>query len=145
MRLVLTFGGAYAPRYVRGNASTLSNHAWGAAFDLNEDHNLLGHVPPLRGQRGAVRELVPRRQRVRLLLGRSLPRTRRRHALRSGSPARVEEVAMEWVEVQFPATRDVFIDKRLVGPTNKLLVTREGRQTIDLGPGGGYRPARADE
>ncbi|MGH7342522.1 MAG: M15 family metallopeptidase, partial [Candidatus Rokuibacteriota bacterium] len=39
--------------------NTLSNHAWGAAFDLNEEHNLLGHVPGLRGERGAVRELVP--------------------------------------------------------------------------------------
>jgi hypothetical protein len=59
MRLVLTFAGVYAPRYVRGSASTLSNHAWGAALDINEDYNRLGQVPPLRGQRGAVRELVP--------------------------------------------------------------------------------------
>jgi len=47
---------------------------------------------------------------------------------------------MEWLEVQFPTTRDVYIDARLVGATNTLLATREGLQTIDLGPGGGYRP-----
>ncbi|MGH7342523.1 MAG: hypothetical protein ACREKH_18725 [Candidatus Rokuibacteriota bacterium] len=47
---------------------------------------------------------------------------------------------MEWVEVQFPATRDVFIGNRLVGATNTLLTTREGPQTIHLGPGGGYKP-----
>jgi hypothetical protein len=47
---------------------------------------------------------------------------------------------MEWVEVQFPGTRDVFIANRLVGPTNKPLITREGPQTIHLGPDGGYKP-----
>jgi hypothetical protein len=59
MSLVLTWEGAYAPRYVRGSQTTLSNHAWGAAFDLNEKYNRLGHVPALRGERGQVRELVP--------------------------------------------------------------------------------------
>ncbi len=47
---------------------------------------------------------------------------------------------MEWIEVQFRGVRDVFIDKRLVGATNTLLVTREGPQLVNLGPGGGYRP-----
>jgi hypothetical protein len=47
---------------------------------------------------------------------------------------------VEWIKVTFPAVRDVFIDDRLVGATNKLLLTREGRQKIDLGPDGGYRP-----
>jgi hypothetical protein len=47
---------------------------------------------------------------------------------------------MEWLEVVFPGTRDVFIGDRLVGATNMLLITREGPQTIHLGPGGGYKP-----
>jgi hypothetical protein len=59
MPLVLSWSGAYAPRYIRGSRTTLSNHAWGAALDLNSDQNGLGRVPALRGERGAVRELVP--------------------------------------------------------------------------------------
>ena len=48
------------PRYIRGSATTLSNHAWGTAFDVNYRWNQLGHVPALKGEIGSVRELVPR-------------------------------------------------------------------------------------
>jgi hypothetical protein len=57
--LVLTWEGSFAPRFVRGSRSTLSNHAWGTAFDINYQWNRLGAVPALRGDRGSVRELVP--------------------------------------------------------------------------------------
>ena len=55
---VLTWGGAYAPRFVRGSRRILSNHAFGTAFDINYEWNRLGMLPALVGQRGSVRELV---------------------------------------------------------------------------------------
>jgi hypothetical protein len=56
---VLTYSGAFNPRFVRGSTTTLSNHAFGTGFDINYSWNKLGHVPALVGQRGSVRELVP--------------------------------------------------------------------------------------
>jgi hypothetical protein len=55
---VLTWGGAYVSRYVRGSRQTLSNHAFGSAFDINVSWNRLGIRPALKGQEGSVRELV---------------------------------------------------------------------------------------
>jgi hypothetical protein len=57
--LLLTWAGSFAPRFVRGSRTTLSNHAWGTAFDINVPWNMLGHQPALRGEKGSVRELVP--------------------------------------------------------------------------------------
>lgn len=58
MHNVLTWGGSYAPRFVRGNRKVLSNHAFGSAFDINMAFNSLGSMPALIGQKGCVRELV---------------------------------------------------------------------------------------
>lgn len=58
--LLRTWEGSFVPRYIRGSSTTLSNHAWGTAFDVNYQWNQLGHVPALRGDVGSVRELVPR-------------------------------------------------------------------------------------
>ncbi|KAA9340325.1 M15 family metallopeptidase [Adhaeribacter soli] len=58
MHHVLTWEGAYMPRFVRGNNKTLSNHAFGSAFDINYAWNTLGTMPALVGQKGSVRELV---------------------------------------------------------------------------------------
>ena len=55
---ILTFDGAYNPRFVRGSRSTLSNHAFGSAFDINTQWNRLGAIPALEGRTGSVRELV---------------------------------------------------------------------------------------
>lgn len=55
---VLTWNGSYVPRFVRGSTKTLSNHAWGTAFDLNARYNRIRHVPSQRGDTGSVRELV---------------------------------------------------------------------------------------
>jgi len=55
---VLTFDGSFVPRFIRGSTTTLSNHAFGSAFDINADFNPLGAVPALVGKRGSVRELV---------------------------------------------------------------------------------------
>ncbi len=55
---VLTWGGAYVSRYVRGSRQILSNHAFGSAFDINVSWNRLGTRPALKGEQGSVRELV---------------------------------------------------------------------------------------
>jgi peptidoglycan hydrolase-like protein with peptidoglycan-binding domain len=57
--LVRTWAGGFVPRFVRGSNTTLSNHAWGTAFDINAAWNPLGTLPPLRSRPGSVRELVP--------------------------------------------------------------------------------------
>ena len=57
--LILSWGGSYAPRFVRGSRTYLSNHAWGTAFDLNVQWNGLGVEPALVGKHGSVRKLVP--------------------------------------------------------------------------------------
>jgi hypothetical protein len=56
---VLSFDGAYVPRFMRGSTTKLSNHAFGTAFDINASFNSLKARPALVGQRGSVRELVP--------------------------------------------------------------------------------------
>ncbi len=58
---ILTFDGAYNPRYIRGGAKnqTLSNHAFATAFDINYAWNKLGAEPATFGQKGCVYELVP--------------------------------------------------------------------------------------
>lgn len=55
---IKSFGGTYAPRYVRGSRTTLSNHSWGTAFDINVQWNYLGARPALKNSFGSVRELV---------------------------------------------------------------------------------------
>lgn len=54
---VLTFDGLWVPRFIRGSRTTLSNHAYGSAFDVNAAWNALG-ADPARGK-GSVRDLVP--------------------------------------------------------------------------------------
>lgn len=55
---ILSYEGAFYPRYVRGSRRTLSNHSWGTAFDCNYAWNQLGRVPAAKGTKGSVRELV---------------------------------------------------------------------------------------
>src|SRR5262249_5743021 len=52
---ILTFDGSFVPRFIRGSTTTLSNHAFGSAFDVNASENPLGARPKLVGQRGSVR------------------------------------------------------------------------------------------
>jgi peptidoglycan hydrolase-like protein with peptidoglycan-binding domain len=56
---ILSFDGSFVPRFIRGSTTNLSNHAFGSAFDINADENTLGARPPLVGERGSTRELVP--------------------------------------------------------------------------------------
>jgi peptidoglycan hydrolase-like protein with peptidoglycan-binding domain len=55
---LLTFGGAWVPRFIRGSRTVLSNHSWGTAIDLNVQWNMLGTTGALKGEKGSVRELV---------------------------------------------------------------------------------------
>ena len=59
---VLTYDGGFVPRFIKRKdgtcATTLSNHAWGSAFDINAAWNGLGAEPALIGSKGCVRELV---------------------------------------------------------------------------------------
>ena len=54
-----TWGGLWNPRYIRGSRTTLSNHAWATAFDINAQWNSLGQAPAPLGTNGSLVELVP--------------------------------------------------------------------------------------
>jgi hypothetical protein len=56
---IITFNGLYNPRFIRGSKTTLSNHAFGVAFDINTKYNGLYQTPPAVGEKGSLRELVP--------------------------------------------------------------------------------------
>ena len=56
---ILSWGGSYAPRFVRGSRTVLSAHSQGTAWDCNVQWNGLAQQPALTGRRGSVRELVP--------------------------------------------------------------------------------------
>jgi hypothetical protein len=66
---ILHYGGAFAPRFVRGSRTALSNHAYGSAMDLNVPWNRLATTPALRGKPGSLRELVPIANRCGLFWG----------------------------------------------------------------------------
>jgi len=55
---ILSWGGSWVPRFIRGSRTSLSNHAWGTAFDINAQWNGLGVQPAKMDQKGCVRELV---------------------------------------------------------------------------------------
>lgn len=59
LKHVKSWEGMYVPRFVRGSRSTLSNHAFGSAFDINYTGNELGKTPAAVGTPNSVRELVP--------------------------------------------------------------------------------------
>ena len=58
MSRVLTWAGSFAPRFIRGSNTVLSNHAFGTAFDINAAFNPLGAEPAFPGQEGCVFDLV---------------------------------------------------------------------------------------
>lgn len=58
MNRIITWGGSWVPRYVRGSRTYLSNHTWGTAFDINAQWNGLGVRPTIKGLKGSTRELV---------------------------------------------------------------------------------------
>lgn len=56
--LLLTYGGTYNMRFIRGSTTTLSNHAFAVAIDLNMAWNGLGKQPALFGEEGSLRQMV---------------------------------------------------------------------------------------
>jgi hypothetical protein len=46
------------PRFIRGSRTTLSNHSFATAFDINAAWNGLNCTPAQLGEQGCVRELV---------------------------------------------------------------------------------------
>ncbi|QIL40703.1 hypothetical protein G7074_16385 [Pedobacter sp. HDW13] len=57
--LVKSWQGSFEPRFERNSRTVLSNHAFGTAFDINEEWNQFHTLPSLVGNEGSVRELVP--------------------------------------------------------------------------------------
>jgi peptidoglycan hydrolase-like protein with peptidoglycan-binding domain len=55
---ILTIDGAFCARMVRGSTTSVSNHAFGTALDINAEWNGLGHAPAPRGRYGSVIDLV---------------------------------------------------------------------------------------
>lgn len=91
IRLVLTYAGSFVPRFVRGSRSTLSNHAFGTAFDINAAWNGLGMTPARAGSVGSVRELVAIAHKHGFYWGGHFSRPDGMHfevaVLKAGSPA----------------------------------------------------------
>lgn len=56
--LIRSYSGSYVPRFI-GKSKHLSNHAFGAAFDINKEWNPQYKTPAATGKTGSVRELVP--------------------------------------------------------------------------------------
>ena len=61
IKQILSYDGGFVPRFVRGAAAqqSLSNHAFGTAFDINYAWNKLGVEPATPSDPGCVYELVP--------------------------------------------------------------------------------------
>jgi len=57
--LILSYGGSFVPRFIRGSRSVLSQHAFGSAFDINAQWNGLAATPAAVGAKGSLRLLVP--------------------------------------------------------------------------------------
>lgn len=55
---VKTYDGAFNARFVRGSKTSLSNHSWGTAMDLNAYANPLGGRPAGYGEDGCLLPLV---------------------------------------------------------------------------------------
>jgi len=54
---ILSVDGFWASRLTRGSTSSLSNHAYGSAFDVNAAQNPLGKAGAGPGERGSTHEL----------------------------------------------------------------------------------------
>lgn len=57
LKYLLTYEGCYSPRNTRGSSS-LSTHAWGAAFDFNYQWNMLERTPAKEGSTGSLIPVV---------------------------------------------------------------------------------------
>jgi hypothetical protein len=74
LHFVLSWSGAWAPRFVRGSKTYLSSHAFATAFDINAQWNPLGVPPPASGAHGSVRDLVPAASELGFFWGGNFPK-----------------------------------------------------------------------
>jgi hypothetical protein len=56
---IISYEGDFFPRLIRGSSTSLSNHSFGTAFDVNAAQNGLGRTPAKPGQKGCLYRLVP--------------------------------------------------------------------------------------
>jgi hypothetical protein len=54
-----TWDGMFCPRFIRGSKTTLSNHSFGTAFDINAQWNPIGKPPAAEGKLGCLYRIVP--------------------------------------------------------------------------------------
>lgn len=59
LHYVISWDGAWVPRFIRGSRTSLSNHAFGSAFDINAEWNMRGTAGALPGKKGHLWPLVP--------------------------------------------------------------------------------------
>jgi len=55
---IITWGGSWNPRFVRGSRTSLSNHAFATAFDINAQWNPMGSPAAASGEYGSVQDLA---------------------------------------------------------------------------------------
>jgi len=55
---LLTCGGSWAPRFVRGSRTTFSSHAFGTAIDFNVPWNYMRQTPARKGKKGYLGNIV---------------------------------------------------------------------------------------
>jgi hypothetical protein len=58
LHLIISWAGSYNARFIRGSKTSLSNHAWATAFDINAPENWLGAKPAAIGKKGSLLQLV---------------------------------------------------------------------------------------
>jgi len=56
--LLVSYHGAWAPRFSRGSSVYLSSHSWATAIDLNYSGNELNRIPSPLGEHGSMREVA---------------------------------------------------------------------------------------
>lgn len=58
LHLIISWAGSYNARFIRGSSTSLSNHSWATAFDINAPENWLGQQPAAIGKKGSLLQLV---------------------------------------------------------------------------------------
>lgn len=55
---IISYAGCWVPRFVRGSRTSLSNHSYASAIDINVPYNRRGRQSALVGEKGCVREMA---------------------------------------------------------------------------------------
>jgi transcriptional regulator of aromatic amino acid metabolism len=59
VKYIISYGGSYNPRYIRGSTTKLSNHSLGLAIDVNMLQNKLNTIGAEPGTYGSLHEVAP--------------------------------------------------------------------------------------